>query len=170
VVANHYRTDHDLSSHAKGSSHDLSVLDDGEKVIPFVWEASMGIDRTLFAVIDNAYAEQKVKGETRKLLQLKPTLAPYSVAVFPLLARDKLPQKAQAVYAELSKSFDTFYDEKGSIGKRYRRQDETGTPFCVTIDHQTLKDSTATVRKRDSMKQKRVKINKLADFLSKIMS
>lgn len=161
VVANHYRTDHDLGLHSKGSKKDLSVMDGDDKVLPWIWEASMGVDRLLLVTLDNAYTEEHVKGERRIVLKLSSQLAPVQVAVFPLMKKDKLPEKAKKVYNILKEFYVCQYDEVGSIGKRYRRMDEIGTPYCITIDHQTLKDDTVTVRDRDSMKQERVKISQL---------
>jgi len=167
LVANHYRAEHDLKSHSKGSGQDLSVIDGEEKVLPWVWENSFGVDRTVFAVLDNAYTEETVKDETRIVLKLDPKVAPIQVAVFPLVSKDKLPEKADEVYNLLKDCYKCFYDEPGSIGKRYRRMDEIGTPYCITIDYDTLKNADVTVRDRDSMKQERVKIKELNDYLFK---
>ncbi len=167
IVANHYRADHDLKSHTNGSGQDLSVIDGEEKVLPWVWEDSFGVDRSVFAVLDNAYAEEKVKDETRIVLKLNPKIAPYIAAVFPLVNKDKLPELAKKVHDELKCCYKCFYDESGSIGKRYRRMDEIGTPFCITIDYDSLKKKDVTVRNRDTMKQERVKIKDLCDYLYK---
>jgi len=167
IVANHYRSDHDLKSHSKGSNMDLSVIDGEEKVLPWVWEDSFGVDRTVFAVFDNAYSEEKVKDETRIVLKLDKKLTPYDIAVFPLVNKDKIPELAKEVYCALNCCYKCFYDESGSIGKRYRRMDEIGTPFCITIDYDSLKKKDVTVRDRDTMKQARVKIKELHNYLCK---
>jgi glycyl-tRNA synthetase len=167
IVANHYRSDHDLKSHTNGSGQDLSVIDGEEKVLPWVWEDSFGVDRTVFAVLDNAYNEENVKGKTRTVLKLNPKVAPYTVAVFPLVNKDKLPKLAEEVHNELKCCYKCFYDSSGSIGKRYRRMDEIGTPFCITIDYDSLKKKDVTVRYRDTMKQERVKIKELHTYLYK---
>jgi glycyl-tRNA synthetase len=161
VVANHYRTDYDLKVHSEGSKTDLRLIDDGEKIFPWVWEDSMGIDRTLLVTLDAAYAEE----EGRVFLKLPNYLAPIQVAVFPLVDKDGLTEKARQVYGMLRDEFDVEFDEKSSIGKRYYRMDEVGTPFSITIDYDTLKDGTVTIRERDSKKQIRVKIEELNDWL-----
>jgi glycyl-tRNA synthetase len=161
IVANHYRTDYDLGLHSKGSKKDLSVMDRDEKVLPWVWEASMGIDRLLLMILDNAYTEEKVKGDKRIVLKLESSVAPVQVAIFPLMKKDNLPKKAKSVYDVLKEAYSCQYDEGGSIGKRYRRMDEIGCLYCITVDHQSLEDDTVTVRERDTMKQKRVKIANL---------
>jgi glycyl-tRNA synthetase len=167
IVANHYRADHDLKSHSKGSNQDLSVIDGEEKVLPWVWEDSFGVDRTVFAVFDNAYNEESVNKETRIVLKLDKKLAPYDIAVFPLVNKDKIPELSEEVYEMLKCCYACFYDDSGSIGKRYRRMDEIGTPFCITIDYDSLKKKDVTVRDRDTMKQDRVKIKDLCDYLYK---
>jgi glycyl-tRNA synthetase len=170
IVANHYRADHDLKSHSKGSGQDLSVIDGTEKVLPWVWEDSFGVDRTVFAVFDNAYIEEEVEGETRIVLKLNPKIAPYKAAIFPLVNKDEIPELAKKVYAMLKPCYSVFYDDSGSIGKRYRRMDEIGTPFCITIDYESLKKKDVTVRDRDTMKQKRVKIKDLQNYLYKLLT
>lgn len=161
VVANHYRTDYDLKVHSKGSKTDLRIIDDGEKILPWVWEDSMGIDRTLFIVLDAAYTHEN----KRVFLKLPSYLAPIQVAVFPLVDKDGLTEKAKAVYNMLKVEMDAFFDEKSSIGRRYYRVDEIGVPYGVTIDYDTLKDDTVTIRERDSKKQIRIKINALKEWL-----
>jgi glycyl-tRNA synthetase len=161
VVANHYRTDYDLKVHSNGSKTDLRILDDGEKILPWVWEDSMGIDRTLFITLDAAYTQEN----KRVFLKLPNYLAPIQVAVFPLVNKDGLPEKAKAVYNMLKVELDAFYDEKSSIGRRYYRVDEVGVPYGVTIDYDTLKDDTVTIRARDSKKQIRIKIDTLKEWL-----
>ena len=162
------RSDYDLSQHAKFSKEDFNYLDPdtGEKYIPYCVEPSLGCDRVALAVLCNSYEEQEIaEGDTRTVLHLHPTLAPYKVAVLPL--SKKLSEKAEEVYQKLSKKFMCDYDEAGSIGKRYRREDEIGTPYCVTIDFDTLEDDTVTIRDRDTMEQVRVKIDDLVIWIDK---
>ncbi len=168
IVANHYRSDHDLKSHSKGSNQDLSVIDGEEKVLPWVWENSFGVDRTVFAVFDNAYNEETVNKETRIVLKLDPKIAPYTVAVFPLVNKDKIPELATEVYDLLRGCYDCVYDESGSIGKRYRRVDEVGVVYSITVDYESLKNNDVTLRDRDTMRQIRVKIKDLPDVLYKL--
>lgn len=160
------RTDFDLKNHSKFSGKDLRFQDEkGEKFYPFVVEPSLGVERMVLALLIEAYQEEKDKEGVRTVLSLNPQLSPFKIAVFPLLAnKPKLVKKARAVYEKLKPNFATAWDDIGNIGKRYRRQDEIGTPWCVTIDYQTLKDDTITVRDRDSMKQVRVKIEKLVEY------
>lgn len=164
-----YRTDFDLANHAKHSGQDLSYTDpqSNEKFIPHVLEPTFGLDRHLLAVMSAGYEEEKVGDETRVVLKLKPELAPVKVAVSPLLRnKPELVKMAREVYDALKKEFGAvMYDDNGNIGKRYRRQDEIGTPLCVTIDFDSLEGNDVTVRHRDSMKQERVKIAKLADSI-----
>ena len=160
------RTDYDLSQHINHSKQDLSYQDPdtNEKYVPYVIEPSLGADRVLLAFLCNSYEEEEIaQGDVRTVLHLHPALAPYKVAVLPL--SKKLSEKAQEIYARLSKDFMCDYDEAGSIGKRYRREDEIGTPYCVTIDFDTLEDDSVTIRDRDSMKQVRVKIDELKDWI-----
>lgn len=160
------RTDYDLKQHANHSKADLSYLDPetNEKYIPYCIEPSLGCDRVALAFLCNSYEEEKIaEDDTRIVLHLHPILAPYKVAVLPL--SKKLSEKAEEVYASLSKRFMCDYDEAGSIGKRYRREDEIGTPYCVTIDFDTLEDDTVTIRDRDTMEQVRVKINELNKWI-----
>jgi len=167
VVANHYRTDYDLSSHMKASGKDLSVVENGKKIIPHVWEISQGIDRTLFCVMYHCFIEDKKRGwDWFKFL---PKIAPFDCAVYPLVLKDDLPEKAKEVYEMLRKKFDVFYDESGSIGKRYARADEIGVSFCVTIDYDSLKEEDCTIRDRDTTKQIRIKIQDLTKILKQLM-
>ena len=162
------RTDYDLKQHAQYSGEDFTYLDQetGEKFVPYCVEPSLGCDRVTLAFLCNAYEEQEIaEGDVRTVLHLHPALAPYKVAVLPL--SKKLSEKAEEVYAKLSKSFMCDYDEAGSIGKRYRREDEIGTPYCVTIDFDTLEDECVTIRDRDTMEQVRVKIDELGNWLNK---
>ena len=176
IAGLHYRTDHDLGGHSKHSGVDLSVNINGRKVIPHVLEVSLGVDRNILAIIDNYLAKDKIVEENEKeseriVFKIKKELAPIKVAVFPLLKnKEELVNKAKEVYKLIKKSFDNYcfkviYDEKGSIGKRYRRQDEIGTPYCITIDFETLEDNTVTIRDRDTMKQERIKIENLVQYL-----
>ncbi|MHC4720405.1 MAG: glycine--tRNA ligase, partial [Planctomycetota bacterium] len=145
----------------------LSYFDDEKKkrYIPYVIEPSAGIDRSALAFLVDAYDEEMVRGEQRNLLRFHHALAPVKVGVFPLVKRDGMPEIARNVYNDLKRYCNCFYDEKGAVGRRYRRQDEAGTPFCVTVDGQTTEDSTVTVRDRDSMEQVRVSTDKLAGHL-----
>ncbi len=161
VVANHYRADYDLKVHSKGSKTDLTVMDDGEKVLPWVWEDSMGIDRTLLVTLDAAYVKEK----KRVILKLPSYLAPIQVAVFPLVDKDGLTEKAKEIYDLIKGEFDAEFDEKDSIGRRYYRMDEIGVPFAITIDYDTLKNGTVTIRERDSKKQVRVTKNEIKGWL-----
>ena len=160
------RTDYDLSRHMEHSKQDLSYQDPetNEKYVPYVIEPSLGADRVLLAFLCNGYEEEEIaEGDVRTVLHLHPALAPYKVAVLPL--SKKLSEKANEVYEKLAKKFMCDYDETGSIGKRYRRQDEIGTPYCVTIDFDTLEDETVTIRDRDTMEQIRVKIEDLPNWI-----
>ena|SRR3989338_8386844 len=169
LAACNYRGDHDLKSHGEGSKTDMAVLDRTEKVLPHVFELSLGVDRSLYVLLEQAYAEDKIENETRAVLKLKPRLAPVFAAVFPLVNKDKLPKVAETVH-EMLKQYGSVYDDAGSIGKRYRRMDEIGCPVCITIDFDSLKKKDVTVRDRDSMKQKRIKIAKLLDYLFSVYS
>lgn len=167
----HHRGDWDLSRHEQYSGQDMSYFDEEtkEKFIPWVIETSGGVDRaTLFFLID-AYHEEKDSagdGAGRIVLKLHPKLAPYKAAVFPLLKnKPELVKKAWKIYQELKKSFEIAWDDRGNIGKRYFSQDEIGTPFCITIDFDTLEKNDVTIRDRDTMKQKRIKISELKDYL-----
>ena len=160
------RTDYDLKQHAQYSGEDFTYLDQetGEKFVPYCVEPSLGCDRVTLAFLCNAYEEQEIaEGDVRTVLHLHPALAPYKGAVLPL--SKKLSEKAEEVYAKLSKNFMCDYDEAGSIGKRYRREDEIGTPYCVTIDFDTLEDECVTIRDRDTMEQVRVKIDELESYI-----
>lgn len=164
-----YRTDFDLKNHAKNSGVNMeyTVKGSGEKFVPHVIEPTFGVDRNLLAVLSAAYQEEEVKGDKRVVLRLKPELAPVKVAVLPLSKDKKLSPLATKVYEQLKEQYLCEYDETQSIGKRYRRQDEIGTPYCVTIDFDSLKDKKVTVRDRDTMKQSRVNIIELNKALEK---
>ncbi len=158
----------DLTQHAEFSGEKLEYFDQatGERYVPAVIEPAAGADRATLAFLCDAYEEEDVDGETRTVLKLHPRLAPVKVAVLPLVRKDGQPELAKEVHAALRGRMQTEYDEGGSIGKRYRRQDEIGTPWCVTIDHQSLEDRTVTVRDRDSLTQDRVAIDELPALLS----
>ncbi|MHC4220915.1 MAG: glycine--tRNA ligase [Planctomycetota bacterium] len=145
----------------------LSYFDQqgNSRFIPYVIEPSAGIDRSTLAFLVDAYDEEEVRGETRNLLRFHPALAPTKVAVFPLVKKDGMPEIGHNICDELKKYFTCFYDQAGAVGRRYRRQDEAGTPFCVTVDGQTKADNTVTVRDRDSMEQERISTDKLLNFL-----
>jgi len=166
-----YRTDYDLKKHQEASKVKLEYLDDDtkEKFIPHVIEPSLGVDRTVLAILNDAYTEDTMGDEPRVFLKLKPNVAPVKVAVFPLKKNDeKLQKKAREVYNDIRKEIpQTMYDDNANIGKRYRRQDEIGTPACITIDFDTLEDDTVTLRDRDTGKQTRIKISDLLSELHK---
>lgn len=170
----HSRSDFDLGNHEKFSGKKIQYYDPEtqESYVPYVVETSIGVDRMFLAIISNAYTEEIVEstGEERVVLKIPPALAPVKLAVLPLTKKDGLPEKARAIMDELKFDFNCQYEEKDSIGKRYRRQDAIGTPFCVTIDHQTLEDNTVTIRHRDSMQQERVPIDQLSGILEKLVS
>ena len=145
----------------------LSYFDEEgkQRFIPYVIEPSAGIDRSCLAFLVDAYDEDEVNGEKRSLLRFHPALAPVKAAIFPLVKKDGLPEIARNIYDDLKKYFSCFYDEKSAVGRRYRRQDEAGTPFCITVDGQTKEDQTVTVRERDSMKQERINISQVKQYL-----
>ena len=157
----HSRTNFDLSQHEKFSGKKIQYFDPelNESYVPYVIETSIGVDRMFLSVLCSSYEEQALEGgDTRVVLHLPEALAPVKCAVMPLVRKDGLPEKAREIVNDLKFDFNTHYEEKDSIGKRYRRQDAIGTPFCITVDHQTLEDNTVTLRERDSMEQKRVNI------------
>jgi len=160
----HNRTDFDLTRHQELSRKDLRYFDDQrkERFIPYIIETSIGCDRTLLTVLIDAYEEE----EERVVLRLSPAIAPFKIAVFPLVKRDGMPEIAKNIIEGLRGDYRVFYDEGGSIGRRYRRMDEAGTPFCITIDSETLENSTVTIRYRDSMAQERIIKDKIKEFLS----
>ncbi len=166
-----YRADHDLLCHAKASGVDLIYLnpETNEKIVPHVIEPSLGVDRTVLAVLVSAYREDEVGESKRVYLAFKPTVAPIKAAVFPLMKnKPELQEKAREVYKNLKKEIpQIMFDDNGNVGKRYRRQDEIGTPYCITIDFDTLEDNTVTVRDRDTAEQKRVLIDDLLITLKK---
>jgi glycyl-tRNA synthetase len=164
----HDRTDFDLTRHQQASGKKLEYFDQerNERYIPYVVETSVGADRTALALLADAYAEEEVEGETRVVLRLKPALAPIKAAVLPLVKKDGMPEIARRIYDELRGRFTMFYDDGGSIGRRYRRQDEAGTPFAITVDGQTTQDGTVTVRHRDTLAQERVAAERLTTYLT----
>lgn len=163
----HARGDYDLTQHSKFCGKELSYQDPNtkEKYVPHIIESSVGVGRTVLALIVEAYHEEEVDGEERVVMRFPTKLAPVKAAVLPLMKKDGLAEKAKEAFDALKGSFLCEYDETGSIGKRYRRQDEIGTPFCVTIDHDTLEKGMVTVRERDSMKQESVKLEELLPYL-----
>lgn len=166
----HNRTDFDLSQHAEFSGKKLDYYDqkNQERFVPYVIETSVGLDRLTLMVLCDAYREEEVDGDTRTVLKMNPKLAPTQVGIFPLIKKDKLQDLAHKIEEELREEFSVLYDESGSIGKRYRRQDEAGTPFCVTVDFDGVEsegEDTVTIRYRDDMSQDRVPVSKLADVI-----
>ncbi len=162
------RTNYDLNAHMQGSGEDLTFFDQStnERYLPYAIEPAAGVTRAMMAFLIAAYDEDEVAGEPRTILRLHPRLAPYTVSVLPLSKKPELQGVANEIFQELTESYSVAYDETQSIGKRYRRQDEIGTPFCVTVDFQTLEDRAVTVRSRDSTAQERVAISELTQYLS----
>ncbi len=167
----HSRTDFDLSAHQEFSGKKMEYVDtvNKERYVPYVVETSGGVSRSLMAFLVNAYDEESVtdekgKTETRTVLHFHPKLAPVTFAVFPLVNKDGMPEVAHKIYKDLQKDFKVQYDTGGAIGRRYRRQDEIGTPFCITVDGQTLEDNTVTIRERDSMEQIRINADKIRSY------
>ena len=164
----HSRTDFDLSSHEKHSGKKLQYFDPeiNERYVPYVVETSIGLDRMFLAVFSNSLKEEALdNGTTRTVLKLPAVLAPFKAAVLPLVKKDGLPEVARKILEDLKWDFNVFYDEKDAVGKRYRRQDAAGTPFCITVDHDTLEDNCVTIRHRDTMEQKRVAIADLKEII-----
>ncbi|MEP0821349.1 MAG: glycine--tRNA ligase [Ignavibacterium sp.] len=171
----HNRTDYDLSRHQEFSKKSMEYYDEESKsrYVPFVIETSAGASRSFMAFLLDAYAEEEAPTgeggtEIRVVLKLHPRLAPMKIAVFPLVNRDGMPETARKIEADLRPLFRVFYDESGAVGRRYRRQDEIGTPFCVTVDSQTLQDQTVTVRERDSMRQERIAVDRLKEYFTRL--
>ncbi len=164
----HNRTDYDLSRHEQFSGKSLKYFDDEtkEKYIPYIIETSAGASRSFMAFLIDAYYEEEVNGEIRSVLRFHPKLAPIKAAIFPLVNKDGMPEIAREIEKDLRRNFKVFYDDKGAVGRRYRRQDEAGTPYCITVDTQTLEDKTVTVRDRDTMQQERIAIDQLSRYLS----
>jgi len=172
----HSRTDFDLKQHAEfsGKKQDYFDAADDTHYIPYVVETSVGLDRTILMLLCDAYNEEEIvtqtdKGEKvdkRTVLNILPELAPVTAAVFPLVKKDGMPEMAKKILTDLMKRFDTRYDDKGAIGRRYRRMDEIGTPFCITVDGESVSDSTVTIRHRDTMAQERISVNKISDYIA----
>ena len=163
LVACNYRSDYDLSSHAKMSKEKFEVMDNDEKVLPHVFEISMGIDRSLYTILEHSLKNDEE--HERMVLSLKPYLSPVHVGILSLVKKDGLKEKTDEIFLNIKRKFDAFLDHSGAIGRRYRRLDEIGAPFAITVDHQTLEDNTVTIRKRDSMEQSRVDISKIDSIL-----
>ncbi len=163
----HNRTDFDLNRHQEYSGKDQTYFDDEtkEKYIPYIIETSAGCDRTLLTVLVDAFEEQQLEKDTRTVLHLHPAVAPIKAGIFPLVKKEGLPEIAQKLKDELKQFYPVFYDEGGAVGRRYRRQDEIGTPYCFTVDFQTKEDNTVTVRDRDSMQQERIPITDVFNYL-----
>ena len=167
----HSRTDFDLSQHQQYSGKKIQYFDTelNESYVPYVIETSIGVDRMFLQIMSAAYCEEDLskdgKQDSRVVLRLPAALAPVKMAIMPLVKKDGLPEKAQEIMNLLKYDFNCQYDEKDSIGKRYRRQDAIGTPFCITVDHQTLEDHAVTIRDRDTMQQERVAIDQLFGIL-----
>jgi glycyl-tRNA synthetase len=162
------RGNYDLTQHAAASGKSMEYFDEAskEKYVPHVIEPSIGVDRLMLAVLTSAYAEDEIGGEKRSVLRFHPRVAPIKAAVFPLVKnKPELIEKAQAIYARLQRRYNVVYDTAGQIGRRYRRMDEVGTPFCITVDFDTLEDDTVTLRERDSTEQRRVSVAELVEYL-----
>ena len=168
LVACNYRSDYDLKSHGNTSKEKFEVIDDDVKVLPHIFELSMGIDRSLYTILEHGFRDDKEN--ERIVLSLKPYLAPIHVGILSLVKKDGLAEKTEEIFSKMRTRFDVFLDHSGAIGRRYRRLDEVGAPFAITIDHQTLQDDTVTVRSRDSMSQERVKISDLDSYLVKAIA
>ncbi|MFH0936258.1 MAG: glycine--tRNA ligase [Candidatus Woesearchaeota archaeon] len=167
IIANNYRTNFDLKGHMEHSKTNLEFNDNGKKFIPHIWEISAGVDRTLYAILECAFKEEK----DRNYLSLNSLIAPYHCAIFPLVNRENMPKLAKDIEKQLKERwFDIFYDDSGSIGRRYARADEVGILYCITIDGESLKKKDVTIRERNSTKQIRVKIVELKDILSKLLN
>lgn len=169
----HSRTDFDLKQHEQFSGKKLQYFDPelNQSYVPYVVETSVGLDRLFLSVLSSALKEETLEGgDSRSVLNLPPALAPYKAAVFPLVKKDGLPELAESIMATLKFDFNMAYDEKDTVGKRYRRQDAIGTPYCITVDHQSLEDKTVTVRHRDTMQQERIQIELLGSFLEERVS
>ena len=169
----HSRTDFDLGNHEKFTGKKLQYFDPerNESYVPYVIETSIGLDRMFLAVFSMAFTEEILEnGSTRILLKIPPILAPIKLAILPLVKKDGLPNIAKKIFDDLKWDFDVAYDEKDAVGRRYRRQDAIGTPYCVTVDHQTLEDEMVTIRERDSMNQQRIAIKSLSKILKSKLS
>jgi glycyl-tRNA synthetase len=165
----HSRTDFDLKSHQEHSGRKVQYFDPeiNESYVPYVVETSIGLDRMFLTILSHSYQEEEVNGENRLVLSIPPMLSPVKAAILPLTKKDGLPEKAKEILKSLQYDFNCQYEEKDSIGKRYRRQDAIGTPYCITVDHQSLEDHTVTLRDRDTMQQERIAIEQLHSLISK---
>jgi glycyl-tRNA synthetase len=171
VAGLHYRTDHDLAGHEKISGQKQSVSFDGKSFIPHVLEISMGVDRNVYALLELAYTEERVGNDERAVLKFPRLVSPFDAGIFPLNNKDGLPELCREVQKTLKESgFNIFFDATASIGRRYRRQDEAGTPACITIDYDSLTNKDCTLRDRDGMKQVRVKISELPSVLRRFLN
>ena len=168
LVACNYRSDYDLKSHGNISKEKFEVLDNDTKVLPHIFELSMGIDRSLYTILEHSLMEDKQND--RIVLSLKPYLAPVHIGILSLVKKDGLAEKAEEIFSKIKRKYDAFLDHSGAIGRRYRRLDEVGAPFAVTIDHQTLQDDTVTIRSRDSMSQERIKVSELDSHIAKAIA
>ena len=169
----HSRTDFDLKRHQDHSGKRLEYIDsaNNKRFVPYVVETAVGVERTVLIALLDAYTEENIDGKERVFLSLDPRIAPTKVAVFPLMKKEGLPELADGLYEDLRRaSIPSFYDMAGSIGRRYRRQDEAGTPWCVTIDKLTIEDGTVTIRDRDSLNQERIAIEKVCQWVSDRLS
>ena len=165
LVACNYRTDYDLSNHSRASKNDLSIMDGDQKILPHVVELSLGVDRSLLSLLDTCFDHEA----ERDVLRLAPRCSPYLAAVFPLISKGDSQVRAKEIYSRLKdEDYSVAYDESGNIGRRYRRMDEIGTPYCITIDPQSLEDNTVTIRERDSMKQERILISEISAKLKSL--
>ena len=165
----HSRTDFDLKAHEEFSGKKLQYFDheENKSYTPYVVETSIGLDRMFLAIFSNSLVEEELDNNTtRTVLKLPAVLAPTKAAILPLVKKDGLPEVARQIMKDLSWDFNVFYDEKDAVGKRYRRQDAAGTPFCITVDHETLENNTVTIRHRDTMKQERVQISELKEMIA----
>jgi len=165
----HSRGDYDLTQHQKFSGQKMQYFDQerNEKYIPHIVETSVGLNRLVMMILDQAYTEEEINGETRVVLKIKPSIAPITAAIFPLTKDKKLVKIAKDLNKELLEDYFTEYDQSGSIGKRYRRQDEIGTPFCITVDFESLDDNMITIRDRDTLVQVRIPITDVKKHIQK---
>lgn len=164
----HSRTDYDLTQHQKFSGKDMTYLDPetNERYIPYVVETSAGLTRNVLMALSDAYDEEQTpEGDIRTVLHFHPQIAPVKVAVLPLVKKDGLGEYARNLEKDLRSDFSTFFDQSGAVGRRYRRMDEIGTPYCITVDYQSLQDQTVTVRFRDSMTQERISVSQIVPFI-----
>ena len=166
LVACNYRSGHDLSGHAAKSGEKFEVMDGDQKILPHVFEISMGIDRSLYTILEHCLAHDEE--HERTVLELRPYLSPVHIGILSLVKKDGLKEKTDELYLQIKRKFDAFVDHSGAIGRRYRRLDEVGAPFAITVDHQTSEDQTVTLRHRDSMKQDRINISEIDSILARV--